>query len=207
METGDDPKSDGERFRGFFQPLSPGSALVRIVSSGPRSQDASHWWLPRCRSLAEASIASLGLTVRHASGCCRTDRSSQEPPNPTGRRLSIGLISAVEHARRSWVLASFSLRSGAHVLKYAPLRSSRKPRQNPGLASGQLKDETNGQREAGRRGDLADLPSSHPPRFHRKGRSSEGLMARRAIRRATQHQTAGGSAKPQLSPSVLLIFL
>jgi hypothetical protein len=32
-------------------------------------------------------------------------------------------------------------------------------------------------------------------------------MARRAIRRATQPQTGGGSANPKLSPSVLLIFL
>jgi len=32
-------------------------------------------------------------------------------------------------------------------------------------------------------------------------------MARRAIRRATQQQTGGGSANPHLSPSVLLIFL
>jgi hypothetical protein len=33
------------------------------------------------------------------------------------------------------------------------------------------------------------------------------LMDRRAVRRATRHQTAGGSAYPQFSPSVLLIFL
>jgi len=32
-------------------------------------------------------------------------------------------------------------------------------------------------------------------------------MARRAIRRATQQQIAGGSANPHFSPSVLLIFL
>src|SRR6188472_879611 len=52
--------------------------------------------------------------------------------------LHHGLVAAVGHARRSWLLASFSLRSGAHVLKYAPLRSSRKPRQKPGLAGGLL---------------------------------------------------------------------
>src|ERR1041384_5222475 len=43
-----------------------------------------------------------------------------------------------EDAPRSWVLASFSLRSGAHVLKYAPLLSSRKPRQGPSLRGGRL---------------------------------------------------------------------
>jgi hypothetical protein len=32
-------------------------------------------------------------------------------------------------------------------------------------------------------------------------------MARRAFRRATQHQTAGGSANPKYLASVLLIFL
>jgi hypothetical protein len=33
------------------------------------------------------------------------------------------------------------------------------------------------------------------------------LIARRAFRRATPHPTAGGSANPHLSPSVLLTFL
>ena len=42
-------------------------------------------------------------------------------------------ISSTCRARLFRVLASFSLRSGAHVLKYAPLRSSRKPRQNTEL--------------------------------------------------------------------------
>src|SRR6476661_4876984 len=64
---------------------------------------------------------------------------------PAGRRLSIGLISTGKDARRSWLLASFSLRSSAHVLKGAQIRSSRKPRQKPGLAGGQLPDQTNGQ--------------------------------------------------------------
>src|SRR5436190_21738202 len=90
-------------------------------------------------------------------------------------RVSSNHISAVEHARRSWLLAalrlrrslafgsgrrppwtpsskldsvhsgSFSLRSGAHVLKYCPWEaptvawSSRKPRQNPSLQGGRLK--------------------------------------------------------------------
>src|SRR6188768_380892 len=54
-------------------------------------------------------------------------------------RVVIGLDPAGEHARRSWLLASFLLRSGAHVPTYAPLRSSRKPRQKPGLAGGQLR--------------------------------------------------------------------
>src|SRR5882724_369784 len=57
-------------------------------------------------------------------------------------------VSAVEHARRSWLLASFSLRSGTHVPTYAPLRSSRKPRQKPGLTGGQLKDLAKGQTKA-----------------------------------------------------------
>ena len=43
-------------------------------------------------------------------------------------------IFSFHHARRFWVLASFSLRSGAHVATYAPLRCSRKPRQNRKLA-------------------------------------------------------------------------
>jgi hypothetical protein len=42
---------------------------------------------------------------------------------------------------------------------------------------------------------------------HRKIRRTEGQIARRAVRRATQQQTGGGSAPPHLSPSVLLIFL
>src|SRR4051812_48092485 len=52
------------------------------------------------------------------------------------RQLVIPHLSTGRHARRFRVLASFSLRSDAHVLKYAPLRSSRKPRQNPNLAGG-----------------------------------------------------------------------
>ena len=32
-------------------------------------------------------------------------------------------------------------------------------------------------------------------------------MARRVVRRATQHQLTGGSARPPLSPSVLVLFL
>src|SRR5688572_29983926 len=43
-------------------------------------------------------------------------------------------ISSFHDTRRFWVLASFSLRSGAHVHRYAPLRCSRKPRQIPKLA-------------------------------------------------------------------------
>ena len=53
-----------------------------------------------------------------------------------GRRASAHIpgILSLNHARRFWVLASFSLRSGAHVPSYAPLRCSRKPRQNAKLA-------------------------------------------------------------------------
>ena len=44
----------------------------------------------------------------------------------TGSRLSIGLISTGKGARRSWLLASFSLRSGAHAtLPTATRRKSR----------------------------------------------------------------------------------
>jgi hypothetical protein len=42
-------------------------------------------WLPSRRSLAEATEASLGLTLRHASGCCCADSSSRGPPRLTGR--------------------------------------------------------------------------------------------------------------------------
>ena len=42
---------------------------------------------------------------------------------------------------------------------------------------------------------------------HRKVIRTAGLMARSAVRRATQPQIAGGSANSRLSPSVLLIFL
>ena len=42
-------------------------------------------------------------------------------------------ILSFQHARRFWVLASFSLR-GAHVPSYAPLPCSRKPCQNAKLA-------------------------------------------------------------------------
>jgi hypothetical protein len=53
----------------------------------------------------------------------------------TGQSASTipGILSCHD-ARRFWVLASFSLRSGAHVDTYAPLRCSRKPRQNRKLA-------------------------------------------------------------------------
>ena len=57
-----------------------------------------------------------------------------------------------EHARRSWLLASFWLRSDAHVLLYAAVAvaatatwSSPKPRLKPGLASRRLLDQTNHQ--------------------------------------------------------------
>ena len=43
-------------------------------------------------------------------------------------------ILSFQHARRFWVLASFSLRAGAHVPLYAPLPCSRKPCQNAKLA-------------------------------------------------------------------------
>jgi len=43
-----------------------------------------------------------------------------------------GILDASD-ARRFLVLASFSLRSAAHVHEYAPLRCSRKPRQNAEL--------------------------------------------------------------------------
>jgi hypothetical protein len=56
-------------------------------------------------------------------------RSSKTP-------LTSPLISSHGHTCRFQVRASFSLRSGAHVLKYAPRRCSRKPRQNLNLAGG-----------------------------------------------------------------------
>src|SRR4051812_9686807 len=37
------------------------------------------WWLPSRRSLAETTVASLGLTVRHASGCLPLDRGWRDP--------------------------------------------------------------------------------------------------------------------------------
>jgi hypothetical protein len=50
-----------------------------------------------------------------------------------------GIFSSSD-VRRFWVLASFSLRSDAHIAKYAPLRCSRKPRQNAKLGGrGDLK--------------------------------------------------------------------
>jgi hypothetical protein len=43
--------------------------------------------------------------------------------------------------------------------------------------------------------------------FHRKIRRSEGLIARRAFGSQGSQRPAGGSANPEFSPSVLLIFL
>src|SRR5882724_7455730 len=52
------------------------------------------------------------------------------------RRLLVNPSSSGCDARRFRVWASFSLRSDAHVQRYAPLRSSQKPRPNPNLAGG-----------------------------------------------------------------------
>src|SRR4051812_14375369 len=68
------------------------------------------------------SVSSSGTV----SGCFRADASWRALARFTERRLIIGLISVGAHARRSWL--------------------------KPGLAGGQLTNETNGQREAGRRG-------------------------------------------------------
>ena len=53
--------------------------------------------------------------------------------SPTASSVESALESTGGHGRAFRVLASFGLRSGAHVLKYAPLRCSPKPRQNAGL--------------------------------------------------------------------------
>jgi hypothetical protein len=82
------------------------------------------WWLPNRRSLAEATVASFGLTERHALGCLRLGCAWRGPARFTGR-----------------------------------------------------------------------------------SEEQKVLCARRAVRLATPHQTAGGSANPQISPSVLLSFL
>jgi hypothetical protein len=55
--------------------------------------------------------------------------------NPQHRTWPRGIpgIFSFHDARRFWVLASFSLRAAAHVATHAPLRCSRKPRQNAKL--------------------------------------------------------------------------
>ena len=77
---------------------------------------------------AAVCFAGVAQLVEHlfckqvVAGSSPTASSVQSAPGSTGG-----------HARASRVLASFSFRSGAHVQKYAPLRSSGKPRQNAEL--------------------------------------------------------------------------
>src|SRR6188768_2205876 len=77
---------------------------------------------------AAVCFAGVAQLVEHlfckqvVAGSSPTASSVQSAPGSTG-----------EGARASRVLASFSFRSGAHVQKYVPLRSSGKPRQNAEL--------------------------------------------------------------------------
>ena len=77
---------------------------------------------------AAVCFAGVAQLVEHlfckqvVAGSSPTASSVQSAPGSTGG-----------HARASRVLASFSFRSGAHVQKHAPLRSSGKPRQNAEL--------------------------------------------------------------------------
>ena len=77
---------------------------------------------------AAVCFAGVAQLVEHlfckqvVAGSSPTASSVQSAPGSTGG-----------HARAFRVLASFSFRSGAHVQKYAPLRSSGKPRQNAEL--------------------------------------------------------------------------
>jgi hypothetical protein len=80
---------------------------------------------PVDRRVAFAVPSEGGALVEAPELDLRTDRVT-DPGIP-------GILS-FHDARRFWVLASFSLRSGAHVDTYAPLRCSRKPRQNRKLA-------------------------------------------------------------------------
>ena len=90
--------------------------------------DVSHTAHPSRKDASDGLAQESSTICPRSAGCLEQGRP--------GFRLTFHRISAVGHARRSWLLASFSLRSDAHVLKYAPLRSSRKPRQKPGLAGG-----------------------------------------------------------------------
>src|SRR5690554_5484927 len=73
------------------------------------------------------SIGGSAVGVRHCP----------EPVQywPLGHEPIAGILTD-QDARRSRVLASFPLRSGAQVPTYVPLRCSRKPRQNPSLTNG-----------------------------------------------------------------------
>jgi hypothetical protein len=87
-------------------------------------------WATAHASGAEAAVCFAGVAqlVEHLF-CKQVVRGS----SPLASSVQSALGSSGEGARAFRVLASFSLRSGAHVLKYAPLRSSGKPRQNAEL--------------------------------------------------------------------------
>ena len=77
---------------------------------------------------AAVCFAGVAQLVEHLF-CKQVVRGS----SPLASSVQSARGSTGGHARAFRVLASFGLRSGAHVLKYAPLRCSPKPRQNAEL--------------------------------------------------------------------------
>ena len=79
---------------------------------------------------AEAAVCFAGVAQLVEHLFCKQVVAGS---SPTASSVQSPLGSTVGDARAFRVLASFGLRSGAHVLKYAPLRCSPKPRQNAEL--------------------------------------------------------------------------
>jgi hypothetical protein len=100
--------------------VSPQSAL---------SQESVWAIAPAAGVDAEVCFAGVAQLVEHLF-CKQVVRGSSPRASSAG---DLGCQASDEHARGFRVLASFGLRSDAHVQKYAPLRSSPKPRQNAEL--------------------------------------------------------------------------
>jgi hypothetical protein len=113
------------------------TAQARIAERGNRTRLRDIFRSPKRAAPCRMMCASWESNPRcHAQGSnLRSTNALVHAASPEAR-LDFVVVSAVGHARRSWSLASFSLRSGAHVLKYAALRCSRKPRQNQAWRAG-----------------------------------------------------------------------
>jgi hypothetical protein len=85
------------------------------------SKDSTHLWLPQRSFLAEATVASLGLTARHASGCFRADelvasaceihRETGRRGDPRGQNWGFALPPAAEGPSPLWLSAGTTARS------------------------------------------------------------------------------------------------
>ena len=113
-----DGDGDGDALGGRAEAAAPGSGAESVAAGARDGAGSPRQWL-------ESSASTQAPKVTHR-------------PRIKWPSIICGFSSG-DHARRFRVLASFSLRSDAHVLKYCPWEaptvawSSRKPRQKPEL--------------------------------------------------------------------------